>query len=248
MPVPVTQLLIDRLRAAGIETLYGPQGWTLPDHVVLEPPCSLKWMSIERSLTLGAFSYAVSGYFHGAIIGRYCSIGEQVQVGRSDHPVAWLSTSPVFYLGPHLFSVGNGFPGADRFHALPANQFPPERPPTVFRPVTIGNDVWIGHGAYLRPGITVGDGAIIAAHAVVVKDVPPYAVVAGNPAVVKKMRFAEPLVAGLLAAQWWRFAPWHLAGIDVTRPEAALDALFRLAAETPSYTPPLVHLRDLAQV
>lgn len=67
----------------------------------------------------------------------------------------------------------------------------------------IGNDVWIGRGATILPGVRIGDGAVVAAKAVVAKDVPPYAVVAGNPATVVKRRFPDAVVETLLALRWW---------------------------------------------
>lgn len=85
-----------RLLKEGVSTHHvAPFG--LPDSCLLELPCSLKWMSAHYHLRLGAFSYAVSGYYFGVEIGRYVSIGEQVQIGRGSHPVSWASTSPVFY-------------------------------------------------------------------------------------------------------------------------------------------------------
>jgi len=70
---------------------------------------------------------------------------------------------------------------------------------------TIGNDVWIGWRATIMPGATVGDGAIVASASVVAADVPPYAIVAGNPAKVVKMRFAPAEIERLLAAAWWNW-------------------------------------------
>ena len=67
----------------------------------------------------------------------------------------------------------------------------------------VGNDVWIGQKATILPGVHIGDGAIIAANAVVTKDVPPYSMVAGNPAVVKKYRFDEKTREFLLEFKWW---------------------------------------------
>ena len=67
----------------------------------------------------------------------------------------------------------------------------------------IGNDVWIGMEAVVMPGVTVGDGAIAGARAVVAKDVPPYAIVAGNPAKVVKYRFDEDVIEKLRAVRWW---------------------------------------------
>lgn len=70
-------------------------------------------------------------------------------------------------------------------------------------PLWIGNDVWIGEGAFLAGGITVGDGAMILARAVVVQDVPPYAIVGGVPAKVISFRYDEDTINWLLDIQWW---------------------------------------------
>ena len=69
----------------------------------------------------------------------------------------------------------------------------------------IGNDVWIGEKATIMPGVTVGDGAVIAAHAVVTKDVPAYAVVGGNPARTIRMRFSDDAIRRLLEIAWWNW-------------------------------------------
>ena len=69
--------------------------------------------------------------------------------------------------------------------------------------MTIGHDVWLGSGAIVLSGVTIGHGAVVAAHAVVTRDVPPYAIVGGNPAKVIRYRFDEETVAALLEAPWW---------------------------------------------
>lgn len=71
--------------------------------------------------------------------------------------------------------------------------------------VTIGNDVWIGDGVIIMAPVVIGDGARVGAHAVVAKDVPPYAVVVGNPATVKKYRFDATTIAALLEIRWWEW-------------------------------------------
>lgn len=244
MLIPLTQALKDKLQQRGVENFL-PVNAGITDAAVFEPPCSLKWMQVESEFRLGAFSYAVSGFFFDALIGRYTSIGEQAQVGRTSHPLHWMSTSPFFYWGEKLFDVGQGF-GSGR-------DFDRYRPPprwgatsTGHKPVHIGNDVYIGHGAMIMPGVRVGDGAVVGAMAVVTKDVPPYAIVAGNPATVRRLRHPEKVVEGLLKSAWWRFAPWQLAAIDTSSPEASLSELLCLVETEEPYAPEPIRLAELA--
>jgi acetyltransferase-like isoleucine patch superfamily enzyme len=79
--------------------------------------------------------------------------------------------------------------------------------------VTIGHDVWLGSGCMILSGVTVGHGAVVAARAVVTKDVPPYAVVGGNPAQILKTRFDPRTVARLLATAWWDLPRERIAAL-----------------------------------
>jgi acetyltransferase-like isoleucine patch superfamily enzyme len=72
-------------------------------------------------------------------------------------------------------------------------------------PIVLGNDVWIGARATIMSGVTIGDGAVVAACSVVTKDVPPYAIVAGNPARFIKYRFSEDTIAAMLKIRWWEW-------------------------------------------
>ncbi len=226
-----------------METFHAPGLSNFPDEAVFEPPCSIKWMGLLGEFKIGAFSYAVTGHFARVSIGRYCSIGEQVQVGRSNHPLKGGSTSPFFYARETLFAIGRDFEAAADYHAYkaPLRRFPFEHPGMI----TIGNDVWIGHGAFVRPGVTIGDGAVIGAMSVVTKDVPPYAIVAGNPATVRRMRLSSSLAAQMLELAWWRFAPWQLADVDFTSPEATIDGLRSINNTLTPYEPELVRMKDL---
>ena len=238
VPVP-----IKTLRNLGVEVLPrgGASSIPLPPDTRIEAPASLKWTEFEHSLHLGAFSYQVSGYCFAARIGRYCSFGEEVQIGRQNHPMTWASTSPAFYLGDRVFDLEGGFEGAEDYHAHnPQNS----EAPTKLKVTTIGNDVWIGHGAYIAAGVTIGSGAIVGAHAVVTKDVPAYAVVAGNPAVIKRLRLPERLISPMLRCNWWRFAPWQLAHLDAANPERFIAGVFEMQ-ETAAFTPSVVDIRDL---
>ena len=122
-------------------------------------------------------------------IGRFCAIAAGVRfiMNGANHAMSGLSTFPF-----NIFGHGweKGFDPASWAREL--------RVDTV-----VGNDVWIGMEAMVMPGVTIGDGAVVAARAVVTHDVPPYAIVAGNPAKVVKTRFGDDIVQRLLAVAWW---------------------------------------------
>jgi acetyltransferase-like isoleucine patch superfamily enzyme len=233
-------LLCKKLAERGIEFFLG-DGCSVSDKAVFEAPCAPKWMAIYHGFELGAFSYGVSGFFSEVTIGRYCSFGENIQIGRGAHPTDWLSTSPFFYAySGNMFNIGDEFSGSADYH-----RFRPDAPghiplknsrtvPDFLSRTTIGHDVWIGHGAFLGQGITVGNGAVIAGGAVVTKDVPPYAIVGGNPAQVLRMRFSFAQCAALERLCWWRFAPWQLQGIPFSNLD---DAIAQMEDHIPSLAP-----------
>jgi len=130
-------------------------------------------------------------------IGRYCSIGEHVEVINGNHPSrTFVSTHPAFYakqnVTPLSYVEENSFEELSHV-AVDGREYA----------ACIGNDVWIGSRAILLGGTTVGDGAIIAAGAVVTKDVPPYAVVGGVPAKVIRYRFEQDQIDRLMKMKWW---------------------------------------------
>lgn len=174
------------------------------------------------STSIGAFSYFVGPYIDACVsIGRYCSLADGVRIGDAEHPVDWLSTSPFQYtpsrFGWHAAAHEEDFvavtPGRDGV------------PPVTRQAAVIGNDVWIGANALIRRGVTIGDGAIIAAGAVVVKDVAPYQVVGGIPAGVIRPRFSADVIARLQELRWWRFSPTQLSGLPFHDVGSALDQL-----------------------
>lgn len=232
---------IKELRSKGIEVLNRGPSWSvnLPVNTRLEAPGSLKWTEYEHSIHLGAFSYQVSGYCFAARIGRYCSFGENVQIGRQDHPLTWASTSPAFYLHDNLFDLDQGFEGAEEYHNYRFNN---GGPPTKVQITTIGNDVWIGHGAFIKAGVTIGDGAIVAAHSVVSRDVPPFAVVAGNPAVIKKFRLPPMFITPMLRCQWWQYAPWQLSHLTPAKMHDFVHGVIKMRGEVEPFNPTVVDL------
>ena len=127
-------------------------------------------------------------------IGQFCSISDDVIIGGAEHPMNWVSTSPVFqnvkHSGPKKRFAKHEFEGIPR--------------------TVIGNDVWVGKRAIIKAGVNIGDGAVVGAGSVVTKDVPPYAIVAGVPAKIIRYRFDEETIAELLKVQWWNLSDGNL--------------------------------------
>lgn len=98
--------------------------------------------------------------------------------------------------------------------------------------VKIGNDVWFGAGAIVLKGVNIGNGAVIGAGAVVTKDVPPYAIVAGNPARVLKLRFDADVIKSLLASKWWDMEPAFIATLPLNDVQRCIEIFENLPAAT----------------
>lgn len=161
-------------------------------------------------VNIGEFTYQaepIQIFFHAEsdlTVGKYCSIaaGCKVFLG-GNHRGEWISTYPMAL--NHSYTNG---------------------------PVTIGNDVWIGYGVTILSGVTIGDGAMIGAMSVVAKDVPDYGVVAGNPAELKKFRFAADVIEKLLEIKWW---DWDAAKVRTAIPylmSTNMDGFFEWANES----------------
>lgn len=128
-------------------------------------------------------------------IGSFCSIAQNVTIfAGGEHNMHWVTTYPL------RIAFGHPLAGKDGL-------------PRTKGKTTIGNDVWIGYGATILSGVTIGDGAVIGAGTVVVKDVLPYAIVAGNPARLVRFRFDTETIAKLLEIAWWN---WPLEKIEAT--------------------------------
>lgn len=146
--------------------------------------------SDDPRISVGRFTYGnpalkVWAEDESIAIGAFCSIADEVVIfGGGEHRSDWVTTFPL--------RIAFGDPLAKR-DGLPASK----------GPTRIGNDVWLGHGAMVMSGVSIGDGAIVGAGAVVARDVPPYAIVAGNPAKVVRKRFSEEQIEALLAIRWW---------------------------------------------
>ena len=145
----------------------------------------------------GKYSYC--GYdceIINASIGKFTSIANGVVVGGASHPMNWIGMCPVFYSGRD--SISKKFA-----------QFTLKEPEQV----NIGNDVWIGRSSIILSGVRIGNGAVIGAGSVVTKDVPPYAVYAGNPAKLIRFRFDSFTIDKLEALAWWDLSDSQLESV-----------------------------------
>lgn len=157
-------------------------------------PVAQHWQVGRSAVNVGRFTYGhgrtyVRQWKEGASlnIGSFCSVAEGVTVFLGgNHRTDWVSTYPFGNVAGEIFEV----PRLDGH-------------PSTRGDVTIGDDVWLGSGSVIMSGVTIGPGAVVAAHAVVHKDVEPYTIVGGNPAQPLRKRFDDDTIATLLADPWW---------------------------------------------
>lgn len=141
-------------------------------------------------VTINRYSYVGRNTLvQNAQIGAFCSISEGCNIGMPSHPSNMVSTSPVFLAGNNSLKKN--------FESIPYQSCPK---------TIIGNDVWIGANAKIKSGLVIGDGAIIAAGAMITKDVPDYAVMGGVPARIIKYRFDEMTCKSLKSIAWWNYS------------------------------------------
>lgn len=155
--------------------------------------------------SLGRLTYVGAGTkIIRAEIGSFCSIAQEALIGGlASHPTDWLSTHPVFYSTKKQANLSF----AKRDDIEEENR------------VVIGHDVWIGARAMILDGCNIGNGAVIAAGAVVVKDIPPYAIAGGVPAKVLKYRFPPDKISHIEKMEWWSMSLEDLSKLDA-RPSA----------------------------
>lgn len=145
-----------------------------------------KGAEVGPQVEIGDYSY-ISGprsYVEAAIIGKYCSIARQTIIGVSGHNYKIVTTHPVI-IDPYYGCVDTLVQETQRSAPV------------------IGHDVWIGLGSFIMRGVTISNGAVVAANSVVTKDVAPYSIVGGNPARHISYRFPQHIVEALQKIQWW---------------------------------------------
>lgn len=141
--------------------------------------------------SFGDYSYVVNDSdIIYTTLGKFCSIASHTRINPGNHPLDRVMLSHVGYRSS---AYGLGPDDPDFFDWRRSS------------PVTIGHDVWLGHGAIVLAGRTIGTGAAIGAGTVVTRDVPPFAIVIGNPGRVLRMRFPDLVIAALQRIAWWNW-------------------------------------------
>ncbi|WP_320045963.1 CatB-related O-acetyltransferase [uncultured Ilyobacter sp.] len=150
----------------------------------LEKNCRLAANSSIRYSALGKYSsIGRNSKVNSAKIGKFCSISWDCTIGAVPHNMNNMSI--------------NSFPYKKRLGFIEKDiEFP-------IQEVELGNDVWVGANSVIINGVKIGHGAVVGAGAVVTKNIPPYAIVAGVPAKIIKYRFSEEIINELLEIEWW---------------------------------------------
>lgn len=146
-----------------------------PTHVVI-----MNGSNISEDSIVGDYTYiGFNCYVTKSTIGRYCSIANNVTIGSGEHDLNKVSTSALFYENPYSLLTE--------------------------KDCLIGNDVWIGVDSIIRRGVYVGHGAVIGANSFVNRDVPDFAIVAGNPSRLIRYRFSSEKIKLIKDTSWWNF-------------------------------------------
>lgn len=210
--------------------------WGESKKVITESPVQFRGGMIGID-EIGAFSYLGAGnsYFHHVErIGRFSAFGPDVIMGDSEHPTDSLTPHPMF--GWKFDDWSDDLLEDKNF--VQSLRLKLNGMVKKTEKIVVGNDVWIGRGAVISRGVKIGDGAIIAAKAVVTKDVSPYTIVGGVPAKPIRKRFTDDIVQKLLSLKWWEYGPGILKNVDITDIDATIYAIEeRIASGIPKYEP-----------
>lgn len=173
----------------------------LTEDLCVHPDCELTDVTFGRYCEVGRGSRIQNSHLNdysycdryadiaNAQVGKFANIAAFVRIGATDHP---MDTASMHHF---LYRAADYWDDAENDAAFFAHR--------RSRTTWIGHDTWIGHGAMIKPEVTIGHGAIVASGAIVTRDVAPYIIVAGTPAVKLRDRHDPALVADLLALAWW---------------------------------------------
>lgn len=223
---------------SGVDRFKDEDLISFPDDCEVEPYTG--FLSGNSFCSMGAFSYSWSPLPFGVTVGRYCSIARGLKILGVRHPMERISTSSFTYDSSFVIFKSLVNSESSNFKVRP-------KPAAVQSDmIVIGHDVWIGADVTLKPGITIGIGSVIAASSMVVKDVPPYSVVGGNPAKIIKDRFDSATVNLLFSSEWWNYKFTDFAGMNMEKPKEFATSLKSAVRENKidRYLPGSISLKD----
>lgn len=205
---------------------------TFNEHIKLAPFAKIMNSRLSGNLFLGLCScinrsdlgryvgVAYFSYLADTCSGNYCTFGSRVSVGAFSHPTDSLTVHEVGYRNT-TESYGETILTSDSQGYLEARSVKTE----------IGNDVWVGDNSVIIKGVKIGNGAIVAAGSIVIKDVAPYSIVGGNPARIIRMRFSDDTIDKIQATKWWERSMKELEGIPFENISLSLRTLEDLRSQ-----------------
>lgn len=226
-----------RLREFGVHLESVNSSFFWLSNVYIEAPIycasNIRW---DTPISIGAFANlnAKSEIGHAAL-GRYVSVAQNCYIGSDKHPVDWLTSSRISYVDDF-----RGFASFLNKNSKRNSDFK-----RTGDKVIIGNDVLIANSCIINRGVVIGTGAIVAAGSVVTKDVPPYAIVGGNPAKVIKMRFSDDIVERLLLSRWWDYCIYDFSHLDLSNVLSFLDFIENDGGGLKKFNPPVIDRQSL---
>lgn len=167
-------------------------GSVMQGNVIIGDKCKIYQSHLEGNINIGAFSSIwgpntfIIGRVNGISIGKFCSIARNVSIQEDYHNPKRITT---YFLERNMLLT-----------TLKKNAIISKGK------IVIGNDVWIGAGVQILSGVNIAHGVVVGAGSVVTKDIPPYAVVGGNPAKIIKFRFNQSKIDELMALAWWNWS------------------------------------------
>jgi virginiamycin A acetyltransferase len=172
-----------------------------------------------RIISAGAFTHIVEALddFFQTDVGRYCSIARGTRIVNGHHPLHSVTTNPYHYAEYYMENLPKNLVYRGTVESFKRS----------YGRGVVGNDVWIGAYCVIRSGLKIGDGAVVSSGSVVMKDVPPYAIVGGNPAKIIRYRFPEEIIERLIALQWWNISPESFRDVNMFDVEGFVSELER---------------------
>ena len=202
-------------------------------NINISPPVFLSGNKLPKDSYIGKYTYfGIHCRVKKTIkVGSFCSIAENVMIAPAEHPTNLLTTHTIAYSN-NLYGYDDNFKNLNFKNNFiknnPNNYSPADKKASSKYNVIIGNDVWIGANATILSGVKIGNGAIIAANALVNKDIPAYSIVGGVPAKIIKYRFDKSTIEDLQELEWWNIDIKYFKDLDFSDIKSCIKKLKKI--------------------